>query len=78
MGPSSHLSVNHINVTREGVSKFLADLDPHKASGTHQLLARLLKKFASELALVYALFFQVADMKQDTTLCLLVITDTDT
>ena len=60
MGPSPHLTVVNITVTENRVHKLLAGLEPHKASGSDQLQARLLEELASELALIYILFFQAS------------------
>ena len=60
MGPSPHPTVQHIQVTENGVAKLLAGLNPHKASGPDQIPGRLLKELARELAPIYALLFQAS------------------
>jgi hypothetical protein len=52
--------VEHITVTESGVQKILAGLNPHKATGSDQLPARLLKETVTELTLVFTLFFQAS------------------
>ena len=50
-GNSTIKSMNDIYITENGVIKLLKDLSPHKASGPDQIPTRLLKLYASELAL---------------------------
>ena len=53
-----HPSMPEINITVEGVSKLLRNLNPRKASGPDQVPARLLKELADEIAPLLTIIFE--------------------
>ena len=58
LGPAKN-QIDDIAVTEEGVSKLLANIKPHKASGPDKIANRVLKELHSELApIMTALFNQ--------------------
>ena len=57
---SPHPTMNHIQVSQEGVFKLLADLQVHKAMGPDEIPSKLLKELAEELTLIFTLYFQAS------------------
>ena len=64
-GPSPHPSIDDITMKQEGIRKLLANLNPHKATGSDNIPTRLLKNLANQLAPVFTILFQ-ASLNQNT------------
>ena len=60
LGHSTHPDLARITLSEEGVQKLLGDLKIHSAAGPDEILARLLKEYASELAPALTLIFQAS------------------
>ncbi len=56
--PYPHLS--HITIKGNGVTTFVRQLNPHKASGPDSIPTRLLKEIAVQLSLALTIIFQVS------------------
>jgi len=48
--PSNTPAMPHLNISTNGITKLLKDLNPHKASGPDGIPARILKLAAEEIA----------------------------
>lgn len=60
MGGSQHPDMHRFSVDQLGVLKLMQGLNPHKAEGPDQILARFLKEFAVELTPAITLTFQAS------------------
>ena len=60
LGDSTHPHLARITVSEEGVQKLLGGLKIHSAADSDEIPARLLKEYASELALALTLIFQAS------------------
>ena len=58
LGPSPYQTMAVVNISRTGVEKLLARLNPAKASGPDELSARIIKKTAAQISPIYAFLFQ--------------------
>ena len=58
LGPSPFQTMDVVNISRTGVEKLLARLNPAKTSGPDELSARFLKETAAQINRMYAFLFQ--------------------
>ena len=58
--PWPYPDMPNINISVEGITKLLSNLNPHKASGPDELPTRLLKEMAHQLTLLLTLIFQAS------------------
>ena len=59
-GQSTHLRMDNIHITQNGVLKLLSNLNIHKAAGPDEIPTRLLKELAPYLAETFTTFFQAS------------------
>ena len=57
-GPSPFPTMNNINITPNGITKLLQNIDPSKATGPDQISGRVLKELSTELTPAIQLIFQ--------------------
>jgi hypothetical protein len=58
IGGKRYNTMNYINITLNGVTKLLKDLNPNKASGPDELTPRILKELHEEIAPAVTFLFQ--------------------
>ena len=57
-GPSTFPTMNNINITSNGITKLLQNINPSKATGPDQISGRVLKELSTELTPAIHLIFQ--------------------
>ena len=57
-GPSPYPTMNYINITDNGITKLLQNINPNKATGPDQISGRVLKELCKDVTPAIKLIFQ--------------------